>query len=102
MHRTLLILILIIATATVSFAQSGRGRQLRIEKRLHPQTAIAIVPDAPEVSQPSPSKPIQIKSRMINHADDDGLYHMTRADKRAGWILLGVLVLGVYIMSQQE
>ena len=37
-----------------------------------------------------------------NQKKDDGEYHMTRADKRAGWILLGLLVLEVAIIASQD
>jgi hypothetical protein len=37
-----------------------------------------------------------------NQKKDDGEYHMTRADKTAGWILLGFLVLEVAIIVSQD
>jgi hypothetical protein len=109
----LVTLILIFAAATVpSMAQSGRGRQLRIQGMLRGES---VVPPAAETqdqqkigpvfSRPSPRNTRSGVALIYNDAaakKDDGEYHMTRADKRAGWILLGLAVLETISMISQD
>ena len=107
------VVLVIASTAVTSKAQSGRGRQLRIQGILRSES---VAPEATE-GQPdqktdrgsSDSPPIlsrRTKGLIYNDAaanqkKDDGEYHMTRADKRAGWILLGLFVLwGAIIVSE--
>jgi hypothetical protein len=107
-------LVLVIAsTAVTSKAQSGRGRQLRIQRILQSEP---VAPDATEAqpdqkadrsfSDSAPALSRRTKGWVYNDAaanqkQDDGEYHMTRADKRAGWILLGLFVLwGAIIVSE--
>lgn len=111
----LLTLILVVAaTMVTSNAQSGRGRQLRIQGALRGEsvaTPPAKVQEDREL-EPSLSGSFRVESRRSstliyndaasNQKKDDGEYHMTRADKRAGWILLGVAVLGTIIMISQD
>jgi hypothetical protein len=109
------VLVLVAAAAAVpSKAQSGRGRQLRIQGILRSES---VTPEATEVqvdqkADPGFSDAPLVLSRRtkgliyndaaVNQKKDDGEYHMTRADKRAGWILLGVLVLEVIVIASQD
>ena len=110
----LVVLVLVIASAAVtSKAQSGRGRQLRIQgtlrsKLVAPEAIAAQVPqktdrgfsDSPLVLSRR-TKGLIYNDAAANQKKDDGEYHMTRADKRAGWILLGLFVLwGAIIVSE--
>jgi outer membrane lipoprotein-sorting protein len=108
-------LVLVVASTTVtSMAQSGRGRQLRIQGALRSES---VAPAAAEVQDDqklasgfSNTSAMTIRrTRGLIYADaaanqkkDDGEYHMTRADKRAGWILLGFLVLEAAILVHQD
>ena len=99
-------LALILATAAVSAsAQSGRGRQLRIQQTLGGEAVARQVadvqpasnnPDAPAVKTGAARRNsiLIYDDATSNKKKDDGEYHMTKGDKRAGWIILGVLVLG--------
>ena len=109
------VLVLVIASAAVtSKAQSGRGRQLRIQGILRGES---VAPESTEAqadlrtdrgSSDSPAvlsrrnKGLIYNDAAANQKKDDGEYHMTRADKRAGWILLGFLVLEVAIIVSQD
>jgi hypothetical protein len=111
----LVTLVLVVASTTVtSMAQSGRGRQLRIQGTLRSES---IAPVAAEVQgdqriKAGSSETSAVATRRTKgliYADaaatqkkDDGEYHMTRADKRAGWILLGFLVLETIILVHQD
>ena len=108
-------LVLVFASAAVtSKAQSGRGRQLRIQGTLRSESvapeAIEAPPDQKGDRSSSDSPPVlsqRTKGLIYNDAapnqkKDDGEYHMTRADKRAGWILLGFFVLEVAIIASQD
>lgn len=115
----LLTLVLVIASAAVtSEAQSGRGRQLRIQGTLRSES---VAPEAtsapvdqkidPKTDRSSSDSPPVLSRRTkgliyndaaANQKKDDGEYHMTRADKRAGWILLGFLILEVAIIASQD
>ena len=87
-------------------AQSGRGRQLRIAEKLAGEIpAGAMVENTPK----DPAARTLQNGFSVSGATRDGRsarliyrdnaaktqtnddYHMTKADKRAGWILLGVL-----------
>jgi len=108
-------LVLVVASAAIpSQAQSGRGRQLRIQATLRRES---VAPEATEMlvdqkaeggsSIGSPILSRRTKALIYNDASanqkkDDGEYHMTRADKRAGWILLGVLILEMAIIASQD
>jgi hypothetical protein len=109
----LVTLVLLIATTAVSSqAQSGRGRQLRIQGTLRsgsvaPEAAAAksdqrtdrATSEAPLVLSRR-TKGLIYNDATANQKKDDGEYHMTRADKRAGWILLGVFVFwGAILVS---
>lgn len=109
----LVVLALMISSAT-SKAQSGRGRQLRIQGILRGES-VAPEPTKAEADQKtdrgSSDSPVVLSRRAKgliyndaapNQKKDDGEYHMTRADKRAGWILLGFLVLEVAIIVSQD
>jgi hypothetical protein len=109
------VLVLVIASAAVtSKAQSGRGRQLRIQGVLHSES-VAPEPTEAEADQKTAcgfadaqlvlsrrTKGLIYNDAAANQNKDDGEYHMTRADKRAGWILLGFLVLEVAIIASQD
>jgi hypothetical protein len=111
----LLTLVLVIASAAVtSKAQSGRGRQLRIQRILNSES---VTPEATEGSADQKTDrgisagPTVLSRRTkgwvyndaaANQKKDDGEYHMTRADKRAGWILLGFFVLQAAIIISQD
>ena len=112
----LVALVLVIASAAVtSKAQSGRGRQLRIQGTLR-SASVAPEPTEAKADQKTDrgfvDAPLVLSRRtkglIYNDAtanqkkDDDGEYHMTRADKRAGWILLGFLVLQAAIIISQD
>ena len=110
----LLTLVLMIAsTAAPSQAQSGRGRQLRIQGTLRSESvapeATEAQPDQKTDRSSSDSPPVLLRrtkgliynDATPNQKKDDGEYHMTRADKRAGWILLGLFVFwGAIIVSE--
>jgi hypothetical protein len=93
-------------------AQSGRGRQLRIAEKLAGEIPASTMIESPP-KNPTP-RTLQTGSsisgatrdsrsaRLIyrdnaskTQKNDD--YHMTKADKRAGWILLGVLAFYVVV-----
>ncbi|MGH9874285.1 MAG: hypothetical protein ACRD9S_17675 [Pyrinomonadaceae bacterium] len=108
-------LILLVAATTVSSqAQSGRGRQLRLQGLLREEAAAPTPPNVQEDRRIDSgfSKPAALEIRRngaliyndaaSNQKKDDGEYHMTKGDKRAGWILLGLLVLGGIGQIAQE
>jgi hypothetical protein len=111
----LVTLILVFAAATVpSMAQSGRGRQLRIQGTLRGES---VLPPAAETQDQQKIDPVFsgtspketrrsgvliYNDAAANQKKDDGEYHMTRADKRAGWILLGLAVLETISMISQD
>jgi hypothetical protein len=108
-------LILVIASAAVtSKAQSGRGRQLRVQRTLHSESVAPVATAAPADQKTDPGfsdSPLLLSRRTrgliyqdaaADQKKDDGDYHMTRADKRAGWILLGFLILEVAIIVNQD
>ena len=97
---------LVLSLATVSsLAQSGRGRQLRIQQSLRGEPAAAVVAEASEIPRIaaglSKAGPMELRRNggliyndaAANQKKNDDDYHMTKGDKRAGWILLGMLVL---------
>jgi len=100
-------LTLILAISAVSaMAQSGRGRQLRIQQMLPDQNEVAtpataeIQPASSETGTASALTKMPVRNSTLIYNDaasvqkkDNGDYHMTKGDKRAGWILLGVLTL---------
>lgn len=100
----LVTLVLLIATTTVSSqAQSGRGRQLRIQEalRIGSVASQAEAETEQRADRRSSEAPLVLSRRTkgsiyndvtANQKKDDGEYHVTRADKRAGWILLGLFV----------
>ncbi|HKB66916.1 MAG TPA: hypothetical protein VKC61_13755 [Pyrinomonadaceae bacterium] len=106
------LLLLIATTAVSSQAQSGRGRQLRIQGTLR---SGSVAPEATEAEsdqktdRATSEAPLVLSRRTkgliyndatANQKKDGGEYHMTRADKRAGWILLGLFVFwGALIIS---
>jgi|SRR6185437_15124591 len=111
----LVTLALLIATSAVSSqAQSGRGRQLRIQETLR---SGSLAPEATKAETDqktaggSSEAPLVLSRRTkgliyndatANQKKDDGDYHMTRADKRAGWILLGVFVFWAAIIASDD
>ena len=110
----LVVLVLVIASAAVtSKAQSGRGRQMRIQDIL--RESVASEPTKADADQKtdrgSSDSPVVLSRRTkgliyndaaANQKKDDGEYHMTRADKRAGWILLGVFVFWAAIIASDD
>ena len=114
-YIVLLTLVLMIASAAVtSKGQSGRGRQLRIQGTLRSEPvapqAIEAQRDQKADRSPADSPPVLsrrtkgliYKDAAANQKKDDVEYHMTRADKRAGWILLGFFVLQAAIIISQD
>ena len=107
-------LALILATSASAMAQSGRGRQLRIQQTLRGEVVAPPVAEAQPARRSDPIAPATAtgetrrNSALIYHdassnqKKDSGEYHMTKGDKRAGWILLGVLVLGVVVMIAND
>jgi len=104
------LVLLFASTPVTSRAQSGRGRQLRIQGTL---LSKSVAPEATDAEDQKtvrgfPDAPLVMSRRtkgLIYHdasqKKDDGEYHMTRADKRAGWILLGLFVFwGAVIVSE--
>ena len=106
------LVLVVVSSAIPSQAQSGRGRQLRIQGTLRRES---IAPEATEGPTDqkrdggiSGAPPLSRKTKgwiynsaAANQKQDDGEYHMTRADKRAGWILLGLFALwGAIIVSE--
>jgi hypothetical protein len=100
-----LALVLVFASAAAPLrAQSVRGLQLRIQRTLRSES------DAPDATEEETDQktdrgfsdaPLVLSRRTkgliyndatANQKKDEGEYHMTRADKRAGWILLGLFV----------
>ena len=106
--------LMISSTAATAKAQSGRGRQMRIQGILRGESVAqeATVAQADlKTDRGSSDSPVVLSRRTkgliyndaaANQKKDDGEYHMTRADKRAGWILLGFLVLEVAIIVSQD
>ena len=111
----LVTLVLLLASAAVtSKAQSGRGRQLRIQETLRAQSVATEATEA-RVDQKTErglsESPLVLSRRTkgliyndaaANEKKDDGEYRMTKGDKRAGWILLGFLVLQAAIIISQD
>jgi hypothetical protein len=108
-------LVLFAAAAPVSLrAQSGRGRQLRIQATLRGEPVAPAAVEVPDerISQPGRSTPLQAATgrragliyndAAANQKNDDGEYHMTRGDKTAGWILLGAVVLATIVILSQD
>jgi hypothetical protein len=98
----LAVLLATICTET-SVAQSGRGRQLRIAERLNgPTPSIATNPeDWPRAPTAVSENRVSISGRTTRNStliyrDTGEEHHPNRADKRAGWIMLGVL--GFYLV----
>jgi hypothetical protein len=97
----LLIVMLVTFCAQPLAAQSGRGRQLSMAEKLRNQ--IPATPLGPEEdARPATAgidenrfslsavKPKNTNSRLI-YRDNGQDHHPNRADKKAGWILLGFL-----------
>ena len=88
-------------------AESGRGRQLRIQQTFRGDMVGPSIAEVQPAQGSDPGAPssatgkTQRNSALIYHdarstqKQDSGEYHMTKGDKRAGWILLGVLVVEV-------
>ena len=104
---------LVASTTVTSMAQSGRGRQLRIQGTLRSEPITPVVTDVQDDQKVktgfSDSSAVATRrTRGLIYADaaadqkDDDEYHMTRADKRAGWILLGFFVLETIILVNQD
>src|SRR2546428_7337579 len=105
-------LVLIMAASAVSsIAQSGRGRQLRIQQTLRDEVVMPSAaqsnpdllgaPGAAAMSTAETQKtsaPIY-QNGLRNKAMKSGECHLT--DRNAGWILLGLLVFGsaVYVLG---
>jgi hypothetical protein len=101
-HLAKCILILLLATACPrpSAAQSGRGRQLRIAERLNDQTSVSV--SLPEDASPAvvsdnrlsvPGNIIKRRNERLIYRDNSEEHHPNRADKKAGWILLGLFAI---------
>lgn len=100
----LMVLLLATICSQPSPAQSGRGRQLRIAERLNEQTTSS--PTIPEGTRRAPVADTEnrisisgntTKSRnaTLIYRDNGEEHHPNRADKKAGWILLGFLAFFV-------
>jgi len=93
-------------------AQSGRGRQLRITEKLAGEIPASTMIENPP-KDPA-ARTLQTGSLISRATRDSGSgrliyrdnagktqktdgYHMTKADKRAGWILLGVFTFFVVV-----
>jgi len=100
----LLVLLLATICTQPSPAQSGRGRQLRIAERLNGQaTSSSTIPEdrrqAPvavtENRVSISGNTTKSRNATLIYRDNGEGHHPNRADKRAGWILLGFLALFV-------
>ena len=105
-HLATGLVVLLLATICTqpSPAQSGRGRQLRIAERLNGQTTSSST--IPEDRRRAPVADTEnrvsisgntTKSRNATmiYRDNGEEHHPNRADKKAGWILLGFLAFFV-------
>jgi len=95
--NALLILLLGTACPRPCAAQSGRGRQLRIAERLNDQTSVSV--SLPEDASPAagsenrlsvPGNITKRRNARLIYRDNSEEHHPNSADKKAGWILLGV------------
>lgn len=104
-HLATGLLVLLLATICTqpSQAQSGRGRQLRIAERLNGQiTSSSTIPEdrrrAPvavtENRVSISGNTTKSRNATLIYRDNEE-HHPNRADKKAGWILLGFLALFV-------
>ena len=100
----LLAMLLVTTCAQFSAAQSGRGRQLRIAERLASQTSVTeSVPGDPRPVAGAVSETRSQRRGNINNSGnarliyrgDSAEHHPNRADKKAGWILLGVFAVWI-------
>jgi hypothetical protein len=111
----LVTLVSVVASTTVnSMAQSGRGRQLRIQGTLRSESVTPVGAEVQddhkiETGLSNTSAVPTRRTRGLIYADaaanqkkDDGEHHPNRADKRAGWILLGFLILEAAIIVHQD
>ena len=100
----LLVLLLATICTQPSSAQSGRGRQLRIAERLNGQTTSS--PTIPEDRRRAPvavtenrvsisGNTTKSRNATLIYRDNGEEHHPNRADKKAGWILLGFLAFFV-------
>jgi hypothetical protein len=105
----LLILLLAAICPAPAAAQSGRGRQLRIAERLNGQTTT--ITTIPEDSRRAPTaisgNSVSISGRTTRNStliyrDNSEEHHPNRADKRAGWIMLGVLAFYVGVLIAND
>lgn len=105
-HLATGLLVLLLATICTqpSVAQSGRGRQLRIAERLNGQTlSNATIPEdwrrAPKAVAENrvliSGNAIKSGNATLIYRDNGEEHHPNRADKKAGWILLGFLAFFV-------
>ncbi len=106
----LLVLLLVAICSQPIVAQSGRGRQMRIAERLRGETPGSV--PVPEETQTATVRENRFSlsgniaksknARLIYH--DDTEHHPNRADKKAGWIMLGVLAfwIGVEIANDGD
>ena len=105
------LVLILAASAAPSMAQSGRGRQLRIQQTLRGgvvlPSAAESEPDlgsarggaAMSTGESQKTSAAVYGSGSRSKANKSGDYHLT--DKGAGWILLGVLVFesAVYVFG---
>jgi hypothetical protein len=98
--NALLVLLLVTACTQRSAAQSGRGRQLRIAEKLNGQTSGSV--SVPQDASPAavgengfsvPGNITRRRNARLIYRNDSEEHHPNRADKKAGWILLGVFAL---------
>jgi hypothetical protein len=102
----LLVALLATICTQSSIAQSGRGRQLRIAERLNGQTPSNST--IPGESRQAPSAVTEkdrfsvfgrtTRNSTLIYRDSGEEHHPNRADKRAGWIMLGVLAFYVGVL----
>lgn len=98
--NALLVLLLVTTCTQRSAAQSGRGRQLRIAERLPGQTLVSVsVPQDPSPAAFGENRfsvagnITKRRNARLIYRDNSEEHHPNRADKKAGWILLGVFAL---------
>jgi hypothetical protein len=110
----LLAVLIVTVCAQPCASQSGRGRQLRIAEKLTGEApASTSIPDDAGLAMAAATTQNRFslsgnitnrKNARLIYRDNGEDHHPNRADKRAGWILLGFLALfvGVEIANDGE
>jgi hypothetical protein len=104
-----LVLIQILAASAVSLlAQSGRGRQLRIQQTLRGEVVMPAAESKPDLGSAPAAMSTGETQKTSAHIYQNGSGNKTMksgethlTDRNAGWILLGLLVFGsaVYVLG---